>query len=199
MARKRREWYPGATYHLMERGIRSQVIFQDEMDFKIFLQILESEAEKKACRIHAYCLMNNHFHLLVETGDIGIGFFMKSLAERYAMFYNRRYGYKGHVFEGRYVSCLVKTDGYFLQTSRYIHLNPVKAKIVDRPEQYRWSSYITIMDMWNDGIVTPDKTLSFFAEGAAEYRELVEAQARYAEDEEAIQTDMKEDEMWLPV
>ena len=169
------------------------------MDFKIFLQILESEAEKKACRIHAYCLMNNHFHLLVETGDIGIGFFMKSLAERYAMFYNRRYGYKGHVFEGRYVSCLVKTDGYFLQTSRYIHLNPVKAKIVDRPEQYRWSSYITIMDMWNDGIVTPDKTLSFFAEGAAEYRELVEAQARYTEDEEAIQTDMKEDEMWLPV
>ena len=70
---------------------------------------------------------------------------------------------------------------------------------MDRPEQYRWSSYITIMDMWNDGIVTPDKTLSFFAEGAAEYRELVEAQARYAEDEEAIQTDMKEDEMWLPV
>ena len=65
------------------------------------------------------------------------------------------------------MSCLVITDGYFLQTSRYIHLNPVKARIVDRPEEYRCSSYITIMDMWNDGIVYPDKTLSYFAEGAA--------------------------------
>lgn len=97
------------------------------------------------------------------------------------------------------MSCLVKTDGYFLQTSRYIHLNPVKARIVDRPEEYRCSSYITIMDMWNDGIVYPDKTLSYFAEGAAEYRELVEAKVQFEEDEEAIQTEMKEDEMWLPV
>ena len=199
MARKLREWYPGATYHLMERGIRRQVIFQDELDFQIFLRILEHEAVTKGCRIHAYCLMNNHFHLLVETGDIEIGFFMKGLEEKYAMFYNLRYGSKGHVFEGRYVSCLVKTDGYFLQTSRYIHLNPVKARIVDRPEEYRWSSYITIMDMWNDGIVYPDKTLSYFAEGAAEYRELVEAKVQFEEDEEAIQTEMKEDEMWLPV
>ena len=112
----------------MERGIRRLAIFQDEMDFEVFLEILKKEAMEKECKIHAYCLMTNHFHLLVETGNVEIGKFMKNLAGKYAMYYNHKYSYKGHIFEGRYKSILVETDSYFLQSSRYIHLNPVKDK-----------------------------------------------------------------------
>ena len=86
--------------------------------------------------LHAYCLMTNHIHLLVETGDMEIGKFMKYLSECYAIYFNQKYFYRGHVFEGRYKSCLVKEDTYFLQTSRYIHLNPVKAQMINYPEDY---------------------------------------------------------------
>lgn len=86
----------------MERGIRRQEIFQDEFDYRVFLKILRKESEQKKCMIHAYCLMTNHFHLLAETQTIEIGKFMKSLAGKYAMYYNHRYFYKGHVFEDRY-------------------------------------------------------------------------------------------------
>jgi hypothetical protein len=89
--------------------------------------------------------MSNHFHLLLETREIEVGKFMKALASKYAMQYNHRYSYKGHVFEDRYRSCLVETDEYFLQTSRYIHLNPVKANMVEHPEDYNWSSYRSIL------------------------------------------------------
>ena len=97
----------------MERGIRRQEIFQDEFDYQVFLEILKKETEKKECKLHAYCLMTNHFHLLLETGNIEIGKFMKALAGKYAMYYNHRHFYKGHVFEDRYKSCLVETDAYF--------------------------------------------------------------------------------------
>ena len=80
IARKLRNWFPGATYHLMERGIRRLAIFQDEMDFEMFLEILKKEAMEKECKIHAYCLMTNHFHLLVETGNVEIGKFNYSKA-----------------------------------------------------------------------------------------------------------------------
>ena len=125
----------------MERGIRRLEIFQDEFDYQVFLEILKKESEQKKCNIHAYCLMTNHFHLLAESQNVEIGKFMKSLAGKYAMYYNHRHSYKGHVFEDRYKSCLVETDEYFLQTSRYIHLNPVKAKMTEHPEDYKWSSY----------------------------------------------------------
>ena len=165
IARRLREWFPGATYHLMERGVRRQEIFQDEFDYQVFTELLKTAAEDNGCMIHAYCFMTNHFHLLVETGDMEIGKFMKQIACKYAMYYNHRYGYKGHVFEGRYKSCLVQTDEYFLQTSRYIHLNPVKAGMVFRPEAYRWSSYRGMVNMQDDGITFHAKTLAYFKNG----------------------------------
>ena len=97
-------------------------IFQDDFDKMIFMEILRDELNKKGCKLHAYCLMSNHFHFLLETGDIEIGKFMKAFACKYAMQYNHRHSLKGHVFEDRYKSCLVETDDYFLQTSRYIHI-----------------------------------------------------------------------------
>ena len=141
IARKLRDWYPGAIYHIMHRGVRRKPIFEDEMDHQVLLQIIKTSLSKYNCRLHAYCLMTNHVHLLLETDDIEIGKFMKYMSECYAIYYNHKYGYRGHVFESRYKSCLVKEDAYFLQTSRYIHLNPVKAQMADYPEYYLWSSY----------------------------------------------------------
>lgn len=92
----------------------------------------------------------------------------------YASYYNQRYGYHGHVFEGRFKSCIVKDDSYFLQTSRYIHMNPVKAKITAHPEDYPWSSYRTILRMTDDRITQPEKTLAFFKQSIFYYREFVE-------------------------
>ena len=130
MARKLRTWFPGACYHLMHRGVRRTAIFEDEMDYQVLLEMLKVSLEKYNCSLHAYCLMTNHIHLLLETNDMEIGKMMKYFSGCYAGYVNQKYHYHGHVFEGRYKSCLVKDDSYFLQTSRYIHLNPVKAGMV---------------------------------------------------------------------
>lgn len=119
MARRKREWFLGAMYHIMHRGVRRKDLFEEEMDYQVFLEILKSGLKKYECILHAYCLMTNHIHLLLETTDIEIGKFMKFLFERYATYMNHKYLYRGHVFESRYKSCLVTKDDYFLQTSRY--------------------------------------------------------------------------------
>lgn len=200
MARRKRIWYPGAIYHLMERGVRRQVIFQDDFDYAIFMELLRSELAHNQCILHAYCLMSNHFHLLLETGELEVGKFMKALAGKYAMQYNHRHSYKGHLFEDRYKSCLVETDEYFLQTSRYIHLNPVKAKMVEHPEDYNWSSYRAILGIRDDKIAERDKTLRYFGEkGVFGYREFVEDSWRkYTIREDEIKNSMGENELWLP-
>ena len=90
MARKPRLWYPGATYHLMERGIRRQAIYSDYTDYQTFLAILKRSLKKYSCTLHAFCLMTNHFHLLLETSDTPVGSFMKHLACTYATYYNRK-------------------------------------------------------------------------------------------------------------
>lgn len=174
IARKLRDWYPGAIYHIMHRGVRRKPIFEDEMDHQVLLQIIKTSLGKYNCWLHAYCLMTNHVHLLLETGDIEIGKFMKYMSECYAIYYNHKYGYRGHVFESRYKSCLVKEDAYFLQTSRYIHLNPVKAQMADYPEDYLWSSYRTIIGIADDGITKKKKTLAYFPKNSIyQYRELL--------------------------
>ena len=87
IARKLREWYPGAIYHLMHRGVRRTEIFSDETDYQVFLEILKVALDKYQCKIHAYCMMTNHIHLLLETSEDEIGRFMKCLSERYAMYF----------------------------------------------------------------------------------------------------------------
>lgn len=139
--RKRRIWYPGAAYHITSRGIRKSVIFAEQEDYKVFMLILQYTQEKMQFHLHSYCLMSNHFHLLLTTSDVEIGQIMKLILSNYARYFNRKYGYKGHLFEDRYVSGLIKTTGQLLKVSRYIHMNPVKARIVNRPEDYRYSSY----------------------------------------------------------
>lgn len=184
----------------MARVIRRMEIFEDEFDFQVFLKIMQQQSVNNDCRIHAYCLMTNHFHLLVETGEVEIGQFMMHLSGKYAMYYNRHHGYSGHVFERRYKSCLVKTDDYFLQTSRYIHLNPVKARMAAHPEDYRYSSYKTIIRLQDDGITEPEKTLAYFGpKGIFGYREFVENTAhKYVVEEDGIRKVMGENDVWLP-
>ena len=147
MARKNRKWFPGAIYHIMARGNYRQNIFKDDEDFKVFLLLMQDAKTKYGFKLHAYCLMTNHYHLLLETEQTEIWKIMKRINQIYAAYYNEKYRLMGHLFQGRYKSCLVENDSYFLQTSRYIHLNPVKAKMVPRAEAYPWSSYSTLIGM----------------------------------------------------
>lgn len=194
IARKLREWYPGAIYHLMHRGVRRTEIFSDETDYQVFLEILKVTLDKYQCKIHAYCMMTNHIHLLLETSEDEIGRFMKCLSERYAMYFNHKYQYRGHLFESRYKSCLVKEDSYFLQTSRYIHLNPVKARIVVKPEDYRWSSYQTMIALKDDRITERNRTLAYFKDNSIlRYRDFVEDIGhKYVVQEHEIKKSMEE-------
>ena len=181
MARKPRLWYPGATYHLMERGIRRQAIYSDYTDYQTFLAILKRSLKKYSCTLHAFCLMTNHFHLLLETSDTPVGSFMKHLACTYATYYNRKYSYLGHLFEGRYCSGLVKDDSYFLQTSP-------------------WSSYRTFLGLADDKITVTNQTLSYFGKyGIQKYRDFVDTPGqKFKVSEQKIQKEMGENDLWLP-
>lgn len=200
MARKLRTWFPGALYHLMHRGVRRTAIFGEDMDYQVMLELLKISLEKYKCVLHAYCLMTNHIHLLLETGDIEIGKMMKYFSGSYAGYINKKYHYQGHVFEGRYKSCLVKEDSYFLQTSRYIHLNPVKAGIVKYPEEYRWSSYRTMIGLSDDKITSVEKTRSYFqGNSVIRYKDFVEDVGhKYAVQEQNVRRMIGDDEIWLP-
>lgn len=185
---------------MMERGIRKQAIYRDDMDHQAFIAIMRSALEKNQGLLHAYCMMTNHFHLLLETSDIGPGKFMKQLASCYAIYFNRKYRFSGHLFEGRYKACLVKDDDYFLQSSRYIHLNPVKAGIVEHPEDYPWSSYRTMLGMNDDKMTDIRRTLAYFRGNAVmRYRDFVEDIGhKYVIQENEIKKSIGEDDLWLP-
>ena len=185
---------------MMERGIRKQAIYRDDMDHQAFIAIMRSALEKNQGLLHAYCMMTNHFHLLLETRDIEPGKFMKQLASCYAIYFNRKYRFSGHLFEGRYKACLVKDDDYFLQSSRYIHLNPVKAGIVEHPEDYPWSSYRTMLGMNDDKMTDIRRTLAYFRGNAVmRYRDFVEDIGhKYVIQENEIKKSIGEDDLWLP-
>lgn len=198
MARKNRKWFPGAIYHIMARGNYRQNIFKDDEDFKVFLVLMQDAKTKYGFKLHAYCLMTNHYHLLLETEQTEIWKIMKRINQIYAAYYNEKYRLTGHLFQGRYKSCLVENDSYFLQTSRYIHLNPVKAKMVPRAEAYPWSSYSTLIGMKQEMIVEVKRTYAYFKEAQNfAYRNFVEDTTlnRY---EAEIQKSMGEDDLWLP-
>ncbi len=140
MARPLRIEYPGAFYHVISRGNERKSIFRGVSDYELFLETLRDASERFDVLIHAYCLMPNHLHLLIQTKDANLSLFMKRLLGVYTIRFNRRYKRHGHLFQGRYKSYLVDQDNYFLQLSRYIHLNPVKARLSTSPEGFQWSS-----------------------------------------------------------
>src|SRR3989338_8050080 len=141
MARPLRLEYAGANYHVISRGNNRSNIFYHPGDYKHFLQLLEKITNKFAVRIHAYCLMINHYHLLLETPLPNLRKAIQYLNGAYCIFFNRKHHRTGHVMQGRYKSILIEKDSYLLELSRYIHLNPVRAGIVRTPSAYPWSSY----------------------------------------------------------
>src|SRR6266581_2803079 len=144
--RKLRIEYPGAMYHVMNRGDRREDIFQDGEDRKRFLSALGEACKKTEWEVHSYCLMRNHFHLVVETPQPNLVLGMKWLLGTYTKRFNIRHKLCGHLFAGRYKALMVdgSGNGYLRTVCDYVHLNPVRAKLLptDVPlEDYRWSSY----------------------------------------------------------
>ncbi len=141
MARPLRLEFPGAVYHVTSRGNARGDIFLDEGDRAAFLSILANTAERYNWLCHAYCLMGNHYHLLLETPDPSLSLGMRQLNGVYTQAFNRNHHRVGHVFQGRYKAIVVEKDSHLLQLCRYVVLNPVAAKMVVQPEQWGWSSY----------------------------------------------------------
>jgi len=141
MPRKPRLHYPGAVYHVILRGNCGQDVFFDAGDRTRFLLLLQESVERFEYRIHAFCLMTTHLHLAVQVGDVPLSRIMQNIGFRYTQFINRKYQRAGHLFQGRFKALLIDGDSYLLELIRYIHLNPVRAGMVQYPEEYIWSSH----------------------------------------------------------
>lgn len=143
MARPLRVEYPGAYYHVINRGNAGENIFHSTRDREKFLEYLEKAVERFSIIIHTYCLMTNHYHLLIETAQANLSLAMQWLNVSYAAYYNKKRQRSGHLFQGRFKSVLVEADEY---------LNPVKAGMVNSPGEFSWSSYPAFIGK----IKTPD-------------------------------------------
>lgn len=213
MSRKRRVWYPGATYHVMSKGNRRTVLFKDSSDYVRFLECVALSRKQYGFSIHSMCLMTNHFHIAIETDRSELWKIMQKILHPYSMDFNHKYHFSGHLFESRYTACLIEDERYFLEVSRYIHLNPVKAKMVREPLDYEFSSYGSFLSNGRTEIsrersecagmiyelTETSRVLSCFRNNPKEqYRMFVEGKISHAEQELLIQKDMKEDDMWLP-
>lgn len=139
MPRGPRLAFQNAFYHVFNRGINKQEIFISENDYQYFLFKLHKQKEKYDFSVYAYCLMPNHFHLSIQTRKIPISKIMSSLSTSYSMYFNKKFHHFGPVFQNRFKSILVENDGYFLELSRYIYLNPVKACLAKDPSAYAFS------------------------------------------------------------
>lgn len=140
MPRGPRFAFKNAFYHVFNRGINKQEIFPSEEDYTFFLKKLKKLKEKYDHSLYAYCLMPNHFHLSIHTRKTPISTIMSSLSTSYSMYFNKKYKHYGPVFQNRFKSILIENDSYFMQLSRYIYLNPVKAGLIKNPLFYKYSS-----------------------------------------------------------
>ncbi len=171
MARRIRVEVEGGLYHLITRGVDRQDIFHDEQDRAKFLSLVAQQKLKVPFYFYAYCLMTNHIHLLVERRLDDIGRIMQRLLTGYAQYYNRRYRRVGHVFQGRHKAILCQSDPYLAELVRYIHLNPVRAKMVELPEQYPYSSHSEYISGEAKGIVDVDPVLRRYGQPRAVARQ----------------------------
>ena len=151
MSRPLRIQFENAWYHVMNRGRRGEKIFQDKSDFIIFIELLEELHEVFNINIASYCLMTNHYHLLIQTPESNLSRSMRHLNGVYTQRYNKRYNFDGPLFKGRYKSIVVDSDSYALELVRYIHRNPLEAGIVDDINKYKWSThkaYLSSAEKW---------------------------------------------------
>lgn len=141
MPRPRRQWFPGAIYHVISRGVNRSPIFLHEKDYEKFLSILDNTLHYSPFNLHAYCLMSNHYHLLLGTKKDPLMKIMHAVNGAYASWFNKKYDHSGHVFQSRYTASPVPSDYAMMTVSAYIHNNPRTANITSNPEDYPWSSY----------------------------------------------------------
>jgi len=141
MARPLRIEYDGALYHVTSRGNERKPIFKDDGDRELFLTTLWQVSERFHWLCHAYCLMGNHYHLVIETPDGNLSKGMRQLNGVYTQAFNRRHHRVGHLFQGRFKGILVQKESHYLEVCRYVVLNPVRAKAVKQPREWAWSSY----------------------------------------------------------
>jgi len=180
MARPLRVEYPGAFYHVINRGNAGEKIFKNQRDKNKFLEYLQKAGERFSLIIHTYCLMSNDYHVLIETPQANLGRAMQWLNVCYATYYNRKRQRSGHLFQGRFKALLIEADEYLKELSRYVHLNPVRAKLVAKPQDYAWSSYPAFLKK-NAGPewLETEKILGYFGkrkkEAIKKYKKFVEA------------------------
>ncbi len=177
MARQPRLHVEGGVYHVILRGNGGQDIFFSIEDRRFFYGLIAEGCRRFGYRVHGFCLMRNHVHLIVEVGATPLSRPMQNLCFRYGRWINRRQGRSGHVFQGRFRALLVEADSYLLELVRYVHLNPVRADLVEAAEDYPWSGHRAYLGLENLPWLTTDRVLSHFdrreAGARAHYRAFV--------------------------
>jgi len=165
MSRPLRIEYEGAWYHVMNRGTGRKTIFGSDDQRKSFMELLDQLSQKFKVEIHAYCLMSNHYHLLIRTPLGNLSRAMRHLNGVYAQRFNRFNNTDGHLFRGRYKAILVNGDDYLLNLSRYVHLNPVAAKMCVHAWDYKWSSCNSYLEKEKESWLITDEIMSMFGVG----------------------------------
>jgi REP element-mobilizing transposase RayT len=173
MARAYRFQGEGYIYHITSRGDDRKKIFTSANDYQKFLNYLVSAKIKYKFYLYAYCLMDNHYHLLIEISQPNLSKIMQYMNTAYTVYYNTKHKRCGHLFQGRYKSIIVDADSYLLELTRYIHLNPVRAKITDKPEKYKWTSYMEYIGEYGNGIIDKRRIENNFAVKSNDYKEFV--------------------------
>ncbi|MBP2661400.1 MAG: transposase like protein, partial [Firmicutes bacterium] len=209
MPRQGRQLSESKIYHVMIRGNARKNIFLDDEDKNRFIEILSEKNKERKFVIYAYCLMDNHVHLLINEGSDEIGRIMKRINISYAYYFNKKYVRTGHLFQDRFKSEGIENDAYLLSAVRYIHNNPVKAGIVKNMEEYKWSSYTIytetenqnssidkrfILEMFSDDIEKSTKLFIDYSK-IQDDRQFIDLQEENVE-EKAIQTENQAKE-WL--
>ncbi len=172
MARKPRVEFPGALYHVLSRGNNRRPIFRDPKDYNQLLDLLAKYRKRQTFRLFAFVLMTNHFHLLLEAGPVPLSTTMQQVLGSYTRYFNRRHHRMGHLFQARYKAILCEKESYLLELVRYIHLNPVRSKMVEGPSAYPWSSHRTYLGKENRDFVDAAPILRIMSRGVAQARKL---------------------------
>ena len=175
MARRPRNEIAGGIYHVYARGVDRQAIFRDDVDRFTYLKILGRVVKKRGWRCLAYCLMDNHIHLLIETRDANLSRGMQELHGSFGSAHNARHGRVGHVFQGRFGTTLVTADSQLWAVVAYLIRNPVEAGLCDRPENWRWSSHRAALNGNSPAWLDVPRLLSYFDSSDGD------ARTRYAE------------------
>jgi REP element-mobilizing transposase RayT len=174
MARRPRLFAPGLLYHVIARGNQQRLTFLDDEDYRAYMGRLALYRTRHTVTLLAYCLMPNHVHLLARTGDVPLAKFMQGLQQSYTQWFNRRHEKVGHVFQGRYRAIVCDSEAYLLTLVRYIHLNPVRAGLVEDPGQYPYSGHRTYLAGGDTAVLDPAPLLDLLG-GQQAYRRFVDA------------------------